>query len=460
MLKKLIIITAVIFITAVYFYLAIQHSLLVNTRFTSDDGSDPGDQRVQIKIIKRMHEENFSYLGDRVRTPLYSALQAVFYQNKISDDQLFNQGKLINIILSLFLIFVIYFATSKYLTQFSNIVFILITGLALFLPKAAYLQPELLYYTLSFIAFIFFIKTIKNPGIRNALASGVFAAIAYLTKASMFLGFSIFVVYLSFLAIVYLFKFSTPKPKDSTKNGKVVNNYVCSFVITLLVFITVLSPYLIQNKKLYGKYFFNYVSEVYMWYDSFNEATKDTKTNNPDKIILLQAKDELPSLTKYLQGHDLNQIISRTIYGAGFDFFLLFSTYAALPSLIMLFYLIFMPYIFISSSSLNKKNLIKMLKENLSVVVFLFVYFSLNAMAIFFYEAIGGGPRFILSLYIPLIFVIFYIMDKLYLLESKNPTSKINFTLLSLLHMLTLVILLVGLKISIIPVIYGAWAGF
>jgi len=197
-----------------------------------------------------------------------------------------------------------------------------------------------------------------------------------------------------------------------------------------------------------------------MWYDSFNEATKHTKTNNPDKIILLQAKDELPSLTKYLQGHDLNQIISRTIYGAGFDFFLLFSTYAALPSLIMLFYLIFMPYIFISSSSLNKKNLIKMLKENLSVVVFLFVYFSLNAMAIFFYEAIGGGPRFILSLYIPLIFVIFYIMDKLYLLESKNPTSKINFTLLSLLHMLTLVILLVGLKISIIPVIYGAWAGF
>ena len=74
---------------AAYFGLTINHSQKVNTdmRFS--------DQSGYIMAVKKIHAENYWYLGDRNRMPIYPYIQAIFYRPSMSDASLFMQGKIV-----------------------------------------------------------------------------------------------------------------------------------------------------------------------------------------------------------------------------------------------------------------------------------------------------------------------------------------------------------------------------
>ena len=86
---------------------------------------------------------NFSYTGDHNRMPGYPFLQALFYRAGMSDAEFFDQGKQINILLSISLLAGLLWIFRRYLPRFESVLLILIIAFSLFIFKAPYFQADL-----------------------------------------------------------------------------------------------------------------------------------------------------------------------------------------------------------------------------------------------------------------------------------------------------------------------------
>lgn len=368
----------------------------------------------------------------------------------MSDQKLFTQGKQVNIILSIFLISLIFITISKFLSTLGSILLTFTISFSLFLLKSAYLQAELLYYTLSFITFIFFLKTIKTSNKVNSLLSGFLAALAYLTKATMLLGFTIFIFFLLFKLTVSL-KGNKTRLKNKKTQKTSFNRERGSFILPILSVLTFLaftSPYLISNKKIYGQYFFNADTNIHMWCDSLTEFREMSKAgfDNPE-VWKNSPNESKPGLINYLKKHSLTEVVKRLTLGFFSTLWLLTLTYAKIPALFSVYYTIFSIYLFFAEKSVRKK-IKQLFGQNLPLLIFTICYLTIHYLAFSWYWFIGGGPRFILSLYIPYLFLVFLTIDKL------DTNIKI------LPYILGILFLIVNLKLFIIPTMLEKYTGF
>lgn len=449
--KNLLLFFLLTILASIYLRIALGHSNRVNTSFESDEW---GDQFAHIETIKKTHKENFTYLGDRNRMPLYDFIQAAFYTPGMSDKILFNQAKIINIILSIALVFLVYFVSLKFLARTNSFVLSIIIGFALFLPKAAYVQPEILYYTLSSIAFLFFCKTIIFNKSSDAILAGVFAALSYLSKATMLLGFGLFTGFQLLVAVKSIVQFifkNTPKPENTRK-------VIAATSFSVISFLLLLSPYLLQNKDLYGKYFYNQ-SMNFLWYQSWGEYLNTPEPKEP------------PTLKSYFTTHTPGQAFLKIKQGIILHINLFLYSYASIPGLLLFIYIIFLPYAILSRSD-NRGLILRLLEKHFRLLFFALVYFTVYLFAFLWYASVGAGPRFVLSLYIPVISSMFFIMDKINHKKLSFPYYKIKplsrlglkrdhlkIKSLYVFHFLILVFLGVVLKITLWPILFSEWAG-
>ncbi|OGM24588.1 hypothetical protein A2962_01370 [Candidatus Woesebacteria bacterium RIFCSPLOWO2_01_FULL_39_61] len=423
-----------------YLYGAIQHSNLINIRTRTGD-LDHGDQGAYIEVIKKTYNESFRFLGDRNRMPLYTTFQAIFYTPGITDERLFAQAKLINIFFSIFLIYLMFIFNRRYISKLSNIVFTLIIGFSVFLPRSAYVQPELLYFTLSFFAFVYFCKTIKHKKVADVVFAAILAVAAYMTKASMLLGFGFFIFFL-FL---------------SGLKGYRIKRMLAIPIIALIIFLSLVSPYLIQTKKLYGGYFFNYAT-TYMWSQNWDEAlTVDKKLRNIEYIRSL-SKDQLPSLGRYIKERSASDMSLRMFTGIILNIGILLGTYATLSSAILILYILFLIYFIFSSIRLDSFR--RFLNQNKAVIIFILGYLLSYFFAFSWYAPIGAGPRFTFTTYIPALFSVLYLSEKLSIKGEVSKFNPISTQLFYLTHIASFIILFLGVKGLIFPYLFTSWAGF
>ena len=87
-------------------------------------------------------------------------------------------------------------------------------------------------------------------------------------------------------------------------------------LLTLLVFLALLFPYLQESYEKYGSHFYNVNTTFYVWYDSWEEARTGTLAAGDDVGFPDLPPEELPGLEKYLREHTLQQVIERFVNGA------------------------------------------------------------------------------------------------------------------------------------------------
>ncbi|MBU0570057.1 hypothetical protein KKB40_04755, partial [Patescibacteria group bacterium] len=341
---------------------------------------------------------------------------------------------------------------SKYLTNLNNLTFTLIIAFTFFLPKAAYLQPEILYYTLSYLVFIFFLKILRKNRLKDVFFCGILIALAYLTKATMLLGFLIFIFFQTAnLLIQSIIVISKKHPPKMLKNQKVKMLKVLSTILlSTLIFIGFLSFYLIENRKTYGEYFFNSGTNIYLWYDSWPEVLQASKDGiDKPEIWNMIPKNQKPSLINYLKGHSFAEMTMRTVQGTAFNLWMLTTTYSSIPFTFALFCLISLTYMFLSNKCV-RKEIINTTKESLLASTFVICYFTLHILAFSWYWFVGSGSRFILSLYLPYLFLIFYLFDK-----QKNIKKKGS----KLFYLISISFLVIYTITITIPILYNFWCG-
>ena len=351
------------------------------------------DQGAYIKYAISQRDSDFSVVGRRNRMPAYPALLALFMDKGETPDAFFDKGKQINLWLTLA---VLVFLAVVFLRAFPrhhalNLLFL--AAFTVFAFKAAYVQAEVLYYFLSFAAFLLCWNFFRKPNLLAALLAGGLFALVHLTKASILPGLLVFLV---FYPLDTIWQFYRGKNRATLRPLK----RLAVTVIVGLAFLAAVFPYISKSKEIYGRYFYNVNSTFYIWCDSWEDAESRTKAAGDRKGWPDMPEDEIPSLKNYLRTHDAGQIAGRIFTGISRVFNSMAGAYGYLW--FSLAYLAFAGWIVFYKRLVIWRLFQARPFPTLAIFSCLLGYYILIA----WYSQIIQGNRFVLSLFLPFLFSI------------------------------------------------------
>ena len=332
----------------------------------------------------------------RNRMPLYPAFLAVFYDPAWSDDEFFVHAKSQTVWLSLGLVatlgMVLWVTLPPILA--TNVILIITFGVYIF--KAGYTQSELLYYTFHFLTFVAMWRLLESPTLASsfghALLVGGLAALAHLTKAAVLPLMAIFLV-------VYF----VSEVLACVRNRNVVRFgwRSAAGLVSAVVFIGLLAPYLANSKKVHGQYFYNLNMSVLVWFDSWPQAGGVIATYGPDGWPK-GPKRLRPGPARYWREHTTTAIAAR--FANGFRDMLV-GSYA------MFWYLKFVAvYVLLALALMATtwRSFAEIVRRHRALAVFLALYAAFYLPATAFYEPTSGTgtTRFLMAHITPLMFTL------------------------------------------------------
>ncbi|MFL7893289.1 MAG: hypothetical protein AB8I56_14615 [Anaerolineales bacterium] len=403
-----VLIVSLILLALTYYRAARIHSLEINI------DSTVSDQSAYMDFIKEARRLDFNYTGDHNRMPLYPFLQALFYSPDMDDLELFEQGKQNNLILSILLLICLFLVFLKLFGLYRAYLLILIIAFSLFIFKAAYIQAEILYYSLSALGFVLMLMMLTRPTWSRAIATGIIVGVAYLTKGTILASLPLF----AFLYAIDLLLFAVQKKLNKKKEAVLIIVRRAAYLLAVLgMFAVIISPYAQALKQRFGHYFYNVNTTFYIWYDDWEEVeVEEAKHQFVTQWPAHLAEEELPSLRNYLRDHTWEQIADRFESGLQAQYKNIFLKSFGVSNYWISYLLIFLFGIFIQFDGFRK-----FLKSNLVPIVFVILYFAGYLFAFAWYCPIACGRRFIYALYIPFLIVIFLVMRELVKYQPGDP---------------------------------------
>jgi len=389
-------------IVALFVWGANQQAERVNT----DMGST--DQSAYMNFAKRIAQAQFLYSGDRNRMPLYPALMSLFYKDGMSDQEFFERGKKLGIAIGLFGSVVAFFVLSRVSKPVDALTGTLVTMFTVFAYKSPYFQAEVLFYTINFLLFYLLLSFVQQPGIRLAALAGLMGGIGHLTKASVLPAVLLAALLVLARGAVGLWRrhYGADTPVIQASHSRFVLNHLCSVTILIGCFLFIIFPYILQSKSRYGHYFYNVNSTFYMWYDSWAEAKQGTRAHGDRIGWPHMPAEQIPSFTKYVREHSLNEILGRFTRGFRDLWNTVTGSYGYAEFLVM--YAI----AFLLLIAQNKVLCFGMLRQvHPSVILFVLGYFLGYTSLYAWYIPIAVGNRFVLSIFLPAMLMVVYALS-------------------------------------------------
>lgn len=394
-------ILALVLLAIPYFSAAQRHSQILN------DSPQYTDQQDYLEFALKAHEMNYQYAGKFSQMPLYPYLQALFFQDDMDSQEFFQQGKQLNIILSLILLAGLFMIFTRYLSLVKAALLTLIIAFSLYIFKSAYFQSELLYYTLAFAGFLLMLAMIKKPTFLLALATGIVLGLAHLTKASALPGLAILVLVFSGIELVRWIRNYRTRDIDIDFARQSAVRFGL-LLLSLVSFLAVIYPYIrIANQK-FGNYFYNVNTSVYVWYDDFTEAKAvDELYNFADTWSAEIPRDEIPTMQTYFQTHSLEQISERVLFGIRAQLNNIWSSYSLTNYLVSYLVLLLLTVL------ADPGNAWQSIRHWWFLIAFGALYFAIYLAAFTWYAPISPEPRFTYGLLIPAMMTIFVSLREL-----------------------------------------------
>ncbi|MGK0188190.1 MAG: hypothetical protein ACI9R3_003982 [Verrucomicrobiales bacterium] len=348
--------------------------------------------------------------------------------SSLQDDELFRRGKWFNVRFSFAFLCVLTLGAAW---AFPNgtlpvINLMLLSGLGALLPRAVYFHPEPIYYAFFAGTWICCLMALLGNRVVPYIGAGVCAGFAFLTKTAVQPLLLAFLAVMGLRLVAGFLGFA----RDETRPlnwGKALGGVV----LLLAVFVAIVWPRLEFSRREFGDRFHSYPS-YWMWMDNFEECYQ-WMGDHPDRYALQQISSESkPSAMHYWKHHTAGEIVTRAASGwlASVERGLFPPSVHQwgreavkpwkhlLPSrgllLVALFGLVCATAAFarvrgerydaptqrvISRSGSADRTF---------AILFVAVLVGGYSFAYGWYEAIGGGERFLLSLYVPLVFTLIW----------------------------------------------------
>jgi hypothetical protein len=369
--------------------------LFVNRALENADrvNTDMGrtDQKAYIDYAESLAESHGTFVGARNRMPVYPFLLSSQRDLKQSDEEFFAKAKRFSIALTVVAIALVaaVFLLSFPLHAALNLIFF--SAFYVFLFRAAYVQAEVSYYLLAFLAFFAVWRLFARPSWLWALAGGALLGLSHLTKASVLPGVLVFVVFYIADALWSM----------TRKQGmKVSLRRIAIAVVVVAAFLVTVFPYIKKSKEIYGHYFYNVNSTFYFWCDSWDEAKERTRAAGDRGGWPDIPPDQIPSATNYLRTHTPEQILHRVVDGLWNLNGITIRSYGYYP--LVLIYAIFALLLIGWRWRLCWRLFLRRPMPVLALLTLFSGYLVLSA----WYTQIISGNRIVLSLFLPLIFTL------------------------------------------------------
>ena len=378
----------------VYVAGAVRHGAQVNvSRVRADQSGYLWDA---VGIYQDRQAGTDRLIGERNRMPLYPWLLSWLYDPALSPDQFFEKAKRWNIGLSLVLLVIIGVTARRLLPPLPALGLLLVAAFGYFVFKAPYAQVELLFYTAWWLMFLACWLSLTRSG-RRALAFGVLAgllaAVAHLSKAAVLPFAGLFIAASAVRSAFALFA-----PPGGGR--RFVWEALVPLVFTL-AFLAVLSPYLLNSKRVFGHYFYNVNSTFYVWYDDWPAASQGTYQHGDGVGWPKMPESEIPGMRKYLREHTAGQIATRIKDGLIEMVVVSYNRLWYFKYITL--YLAFAAVLFASRS----REVAAAAADQPALAGFLVLYGITYVLAVAFYKPISGTTlRMLLTHVLPLLFAL------------------------------------------------------
>jgi hypothetical protein len=294
--------------------------------------------------------------------------------------------------LSILLLALLFLIFRKFFPNYHSLALLIITAFGVFLYRAGIVQAELLFYFLSFCAFVLLLRMLTTPRWWLAILTGAAVGLAYLTKASMLPLLTIWAVAFIAQTIWQFCACSRVRVRDFSRRAGLL-------LLVIGTFCVVVFPYIRTSKKLYGHYFYNVNSTFYMWCDSWPEAVAFTQIYNDPNRRRELSPDQIPSAAKYWREHSVRQIAQRLVNGV--------ATMCTRSAKVTGYYKFVLAFAMAGAVLTWRRRAAaaRFIADRAFVAIFCVLFFFAYVLLYAWYGAIVTDSRFVLALFLPLIFV-------------------------------------------------------
>lgn len=373
-----------------YLYGALHH---LETQNLDTSGSD---QNAYLDYVTLLHNTGGAYVGDFNRMPVYLWLQKLHYDSDLSDEAYFLQAKRFNIALSVGLLVVIWVVYLRLLPMGTAFNLLLLTMFPVFVFRAAYFQAELLYYTLVFCLYIVMLRLIRSPSLLWSVVAGLIAGIAHLTKGAVLPALALFAVFF-FLEGVY--------------GRRMVRHVICLGIMGIF-FLATVYPVLEMTHRVTGHYLYNVNTTFYIWYDDWDGDLVEGTRGHGDRLGWPRMdEDDLPSFDKFMERKSTLDIVTRLFDGLGRSIYIHAVSYGYFPYVVGLLLMVYVLTYQVIAHGFGAL-LAALGRRYVFFILFCGAYFMLFVLLYAFYVPINSGPRFMLALFMPLMFSFLWLVQK------------------------------------------------
>ena len=376
---------------------------------------DPFDQSAYVGMSKTMQDSWYPWYSDGTRNPLFPWIAATFLNS--SDAEFFEKGKRLNVVLGILAtaaVSVFFACRVGPLAAFNATA---LCSLAALLPISTFFGAEPIFLVLFLFVCACAMRLLNENPLHLYLLLGIITALAWLAKSSttpflvLFVGFSIVRWLLSL-------SFGDKLPWHLRAPNWRPRRLVSGLLICLAVYFTIISPRLVYAHKTWGSAFYNLPS-FWFWADDWETCVNKYADCRKIRLATLPLEEQ-PTMRGYFLRHDLGDALVRLRDGAVVRLIQLFHPEAKWrlsverkdkPKRIVLphrgLYLIGLGALalVICGMAASQGRL-----ENLGPItlpVFLgLATFVIYVMATGWYLPTGPGHRFIMTLYLPLLWMV------------------------------------------------------
>ena len=383
----------------------------------------------------------FPHRTDGVVQPLWPWVAAWFADNDhrltetdmskdapISDQTrgLFNRGRWFNVFMTLSFLCVLGVAACRIFSLPAACNLVLLGGLGAFLPRAAYFQPEPLYYVFFFLTWVACVSALQHNSLWIYGLIGVLGGIAYMAKGSIqpMLG-----VFIGVSSLRCLWEMVSARRRGfalSSGNLWHWRNHLLGVVVLAIMHLMTIGPRLGDAREKFGDPFHSFPG-YWMWMDNYPQAYEWMDKHNTPEELAAMLPHERPCLSNFLRTHSREDFINRLWNGTCSRLVEFFHPPQKRPGrniekwsgwrnvldsrgwyLAALAGILAAMLIVLLSATPKAQHAGHVVFRHGTTTILLFVLGSsaVYSLAFGFYApiALGSGDRFMLSLYLPLAF--------------------------------------------------------
>jgi hypothetical protein len=350
-----------------------------------------GDQGAYLGYARYLYESNYTVVGERNRMPVFPFLLSLIYEPGLSETQFLRRAQAFNVNLSILLLLLLFLIFRKFFPPWHAVALVSVMAFGVFMYRAINAQTEVLFYFISFCAFVLLLRILITPHWWLAALGGATMGLAHLSKASVLPALVVWIAVFAAQILWNLRKRSGRQTTDFWSRAGML-------LLVMATFLAVIFPYIQTSKSIYGQYFYNVNSTFVMWCDSSSEGWNFVNEHAQNDQWRSLPREQLPSLSKYWREHSVAQIARRQMNG---------SWNLVTQSAMAIGYYKFMVAFVIAGALLCARQsgrARQLLAENLFAAAFCVLFFCAYFVLYAWYQAISSDTRFILSIFLPCAF--------------------------------------------------------